>query len=84
MHPNFAGALLNGALYLGAVFVAGVATGHPFAWRLAIAALGVTYIAHVIQFTAAQTRNDEMGDIGNMVVWVSLALGIAAGVLLLF
>jgi hypothetical protein len=84
MYPNFAGALVNGALYLVGVFVAGLVTAHPTASKLALAALGVTYIAHVIQFTAFQTSSEEMRDTGNMVAWASVALGVAAGVLLLF
>ena len=34
--------VFNSALYLVAVFCAGLATGNTFAWRCSIAAMGVT------------------------------------------
>ena len=47
MHPNVAGALLNSALYLLCVFVAGMVSAHPMAWKLAIATMGLTFFCNV-------------------------------------
>jgi hypothetical protein len=54
MHPNVAGAPINSALYLFCVFVAGLVTGHTVAWQLSLAAMGVAFISHVAQITAAR------------------------------
>jgi hypothetical protein len=84
MHPNFAGALINSALYLVAVFVAAVMSGNRFAWQSAIATMGITYIAHVLQFTAAQTQSPGILTVANVVTWLSILFGLMAGVSLLF
>jgi hypothetical protein len=42
-----AGVLLNSALYLAAVFVAGVVDGNHLARNLAIAAMGATYLCYI-------------------------------------
>lgn len=79
MHPNVAGAMLNSALYLLCVFVAGIVTGHPGAWRMAVIAMGVTYISHYLQIIPGISR-----DLCTGVVVASIAIGAAAGVDLLF
>jgi hypothetical protein len=84
MHPNFAGALINSALYLVAVFVAALTSGNQFALRSAIATVGITYIAHVLQFTAAQTQSPGMLTAANSVTWLSILFGLMAGLSLLF
>lgn len=82
MHPNFVGALINSALYLTCVFVAGVVTGHRLAWQCAVAAMGVTYLSHVAQFTVAQLG--LVTPLGTWLVFVSMGLGLIAGLALLF
>lgn len=79
MNPNIIGALINSALYLLCVFVAGIVTGHPVAWKLALVALGVTYISHIAQIGPLVSRDWCMG-----IVVLSVALGATAGVDLLF
>ena len=81
MHPNFAGALINSALYLAAVFVAALMTGHRFAWQCAIIAMGVTYLSHVAQFTVAQLG--LVTRLANWLVIASMLLGALAGLALL-
>jgi ABC-type enterobactin transport system permease subunit len=44
------GAIVNGALYLVAVFVAGLLTGHIGSMRLAIVTLGLAYLSHLIAY----------------------------------
>lgn len=47
--------LLNAAMYLTAVFVAGLVTNNPLAWKLAIISMGLaslSYIAQYHQFSA--------------------------------
>jgi hypothetical protein len=79
MHPNFVGALLNSALYLVSVFVAGLMTGHKFAWQCAVVAMGVTYLSHVAQLVELTPRVLT----ADRLIMFSVALGIAAGLALL-
>lgn len=79
MHPSIIGALLNSALYLLCVFIAGIVTAHPNAWRLALIAMGVTYISHMLSLIPAVSRELCQG-----IVATSIALGAAAGISLLF
>lgn len=79
MHPNIIGALVNSALYLTCVFVAGLVTGHPLAWKLALIAIGVTYVSHYLQLIPSISR-----DVCTGAVVASMAIGIAAGLDLLF
>lgn len=43
-------ALLNAALYLVCVFVAGLVTQNPLAWKLAIVAMGFAFLGYVAQY----------------------------------
>lgn len=47
---NFAviGAMLNSALYLSAVFIAGLTINNEVAWKLSIAAMGFTYLSYLL------------------------------------
>lgn len=83
MHPNYVGALLNSAIYLACVFFAGIVVGDPLAWKLALAAMGVTYLSHILQLPAPSGRHLPMS-IMFLAVIASVVLGIAAGVALLF
>lgn len=84
MHPNYVGALLNSAIYLACVFFAGIVVGDPLAWKLALAAMGVTYLSHVAGMRAAVLQSGRWITVSNAVVIASIAIGIAAGVALLF
>lgn len=82
MNSAVVGALLNSALYLLCVFVAGLVTGHPIAAKLAIAAIGVTYLGYHLMIV--DWIEGRFKSAANTLVAVSIALGIAAGLDLLF
>lgn len=69
------GALLNSALYLVCTFTAGLATGHPMAWKLSLAAMGVTFFVYVLTAKPKAAL---------CAVYLSWVLGAAAGLALLF
>jgi hypothetical protein len=69
------GVLLNSALYLSACFVAGLVLHNPVAWRLAIAAMGVTYLSYSLQLLGHWSSR--------YVTFASIALGLLAGLSLL-
>lgn len=71
------GCYINSALYLAAVFIAGLTTGNPWAWKLAIAAMGVTYLCFLVQVYGLSLK------VVNAVVAASIIFGAAAGVALL-
>lgn len=72
------GVQINSALYLVACFVAGLVQHNPFAWRLAIAAMGVTYLSYLFQLSAPNVSILNRGT-----VYASIVLGICAGLSLL-
>lgn len=76
MHPNLVGALINSALYLLCVFIAGIATAHPLAWKLALVTIGVAFFSHVLQAVKSRAADP--------VVVLSWLIGLAAGLALLF
>lgn len=76
MSPIFVGILLNSALYLSGCFIAGLVTGNPVAWRLALAAMGIVYICYCLQGIGHR--------LSGAVTWLSVALGAAAGLSLLW
>lgn len=76
MTPIVLGILVNSALYLSGCVAAGLVTGNGLAWRFALAAVGVTYIGYVLQYVAHA--------LANAAVWLSVGLGVAAGLSLLF
>ncbi len=82
------GAMLNSALYLTAVVVAGLWTGHGWSWKLGIAAFGLTYLGYLAQFCQQPPISDEAKAGWRvlevfMVPW-SIMVGFAAGLMLLF
>lgn len=79
MNHAIVGAMLNSALYLTAVFVAGLTTGNRHAALFAIAALGVTYLSYLAQLFTLWPRFLT----ADRLVFVSIALGGAAGLSLL-
>ena len=76
MHPNIVGALINSAIYLLCVFVAGIMTAHPIAWELALLAMGAAFFSHIAQIAARQGTE--------YLVAASWLCGAAAGLTLLF
>lgn len=99
MHPNLLqhivrGAQINSALYLIAVFVAGVWLHSTPAVLIATAAMGVTYLSYLIQFPRLQEAfpGDPTPRIVTpqwqkttafFVVLASILLGVLAGIILL-
>jgi hypothetical protein len=90
----FLGALVNSALYLGSVFVAGIVTGNRLAWTLAIAAMGVTYLSYIVQTPRVVPREGYSYDptpelrlpphvLAVTMVMASILLGAFAGLSLL-
>lgn len=73
-----AGVLLNSALYLNGVFVAGLLQGNEWAWKLALVTFGVTYLSYVAQFVR------DGSAVAVILVWLSIGIGITAGFALLF
>lgn len=78
MNPVVVGAQINSALYLLCAFVAGTVTGHPVAWKLALAAMGVTYLSYIAQLESHIPRAAA-----SWIVVASVVLGAAAGLALL-
>ena len=77
------GVLLNSALYLAACFVAGLVLGKPLVYDLAIAASGVTYLSYIAHFSSEEP-GDHLHSIAIYLVFASVALGVLAGLSLLF
>lgn len=71
------GVYINSALYLGAIFVAGLVVGNVWARNAAIFAMGLSYIAYYVQIAALPYT----AQIGATVL--SIIVGVAAGLLLL-
>lgn len=70
--------LLNSALYLAGVFIAGIVTSHHVAWQMALITMGVCYISPMMQLALPEQRAANF-----IFILLSIALGIAAGVALL-
>lgn len=77
MHPNIVGALINSALYIVMVFVAGLVTGHPLAWKYAVACAGIAFFSHVTAIIQYKITSQYL-------VFVSWGVGALAGIALLF
>lgn len=89
------GIQINSALYLAGAFVAGLVVDNPLAWKLALAAIGVTYLSYLAQMPRMQPRPEYRFDptpeaiyppriVGIVLVVASIALGAAAGIALVF
>ena len=48
------GIYINSALYLAGVFVAGIITNNPTAWKLSLATAGFCYLTYTAQVMGAQ------------------------------
>lgn len=69
------GLIANSALYLSAVIACGLIVHNPWAWRLGVAAVGVTYLSYTAHLIAARFAFS--------LVILSIALGALAGLSLL-
>lgn len=74
------GLLINSALYLGAIIAAGLVTGDAFAWKLALLSVGACYIGYFLQIGPSRVPRRIIAAI----VYLSIALGVLAGLALLF
>lgn len=70
--------LVNSALYLSAVFVAAIVDYNLIARNVCICAMGATYLSYLIQIGGKRSF------LGTAVIVVSIVLGAAAGLALLF
>lgn len=82
MNYAIVGAMLNSALYLTAVFVAGLTTGNRHATLLAILAFGLTYVSYLL-FWVVQLRAAAWSLHATVVTWLSILIGALAGLSLL-
>ena len=73
------GAYINSALYCAGVFVAGIVRGNPWAWRLALATVGVTFLCYNAQLALPQIGRGTL----SFMTWCTIVVGICAGVSLL-
>lgn len=77
----FIGALLNSALYLTAVFAAGLILGKPQAWQGALVAIGAAYLSHALAFVTVYRPWVQPVQWGAVIV--SVVVGVAAGIALI-
>ena len=73
------GVLLNSACYLAVCFVAGLVTGNAWAWRLSIAAYGVTYLCYNAQMAVDKVGGMLWWRVSAALLVLSVVLGLAAG-----
>lgn len=66
--------IINSALYLIGVFVAGLLTNHPRAWALALITAGLCYLSALVQITFPSWRAIASA----LVLW-SIICGVLAG-----
>lgn len=78
------GALLNSALYLVSVMIAGLFTQSFWATKCAIAAMGLTYLSYLTRATWEMRRTEALMAAGSLLTWLSITVGTGAGILLLF
>ena len=75
-------AITHGSLYLAGVFVAGLATDSPLAWRLALASMGVAYLGEIALQVDLDDRQSQSARQGaRMVASVSFVASAAAGII---
>lgn len=74
--------LVNSALYLSAVFAAAIIDHNLIARNVCIAAIGATYLSYLIQIGGKRVGAEAIAV--SITIAVSLALGTAAGLALLF
>ena len=76
--------MLNSALYLSAVFIASIVDNNSIAMKTAVAAFGFKYLGYLAATRMPYTSGWETwAMISNVLVAISIALGLAAGLALL-
>lgn len=75
MLANWAG--INSALYCLCIFTAGMYFNNPWAWKMAIATLGICFLSYSLQMWYGNTM------LVKIVVLVSISTGTIAGLSLL-
>lgn len=81
-----AGVLLNSAIYLVSVFVAGLILRNGVAWKLALVAMGGTFLLYMVQCVAlnANPATKELGDnIAFVLNATAISLSVIAGLALI-
>lgn len=71
------GLIVNSALYLAAVFVAGLLTQNAWAWQAAIGTMGVTYLSYAAHLVERPRAARSLASL-------SILTGVVAGLRLLF
>lgn len=77
----FIGALVNSALYLTAVFAAGLILGRPQAWQGALVAMGATYLSYALAFCTVYQPWVLRAQWAAVIL--SVVVGVAAGIALI-
>ncbi len=75
------GVLLNSALYLAACITIGVVMHNGAAWKVGLASVGITYFSYICK---CAEPDEPWTTVAPWLVWLSIILGAAAGVVLLF
>lgn len=78
----FIAAILNSAIYLSGTMAIGIALNNQFAWKAALAAVGISFASWVLQYHATSSERLALAS-----VWATAAsviAGAAAGFALLF
>ena len=73
--------MINSALYLTGVFVAGIVTNNPGAWKMALLAAALCYLSALVQVTMPQDEGWRIVAMSNVVT--TIIVGAAAGIALL-
>jgi hypothetical protein len=76
------GAMVNSALYLAGLLIAGFVAGNDWAWKGAIAAAGITYLSYLGNIAFINGHIPEWA--ARLVTAASIFAGAAAGIALLF
>ena len=76
------GAYINSALYCAGVFVAGLLTGNPLAWRLALVTAGANFLCYFAQMGCycllrAQARAFAVASLSALTIFIGLCAGVA-------
>ena len=71
--------MINSALYLTGVFVVGIVTRNPGAWKLALATAALCYLTALVQVA---WPNDRSASVIGLVL-LTIIFGAAAGIALL-
>lgn len=74
--------LINSALYLTGVFVAGLMLGNGWAWKLALLTAGLCYLSYMVQLIALHADGKAMVPLSLMLIIATIVVGAAGGIML--